>query len=461
MVVSSMRSRGTSDIGSPIAPIRRPRQRGHGLGGLALFTFVVILALLGWGPAGAQPSTVAATGQTSAPSAPYPAAPSRPFTYGYDLAQQGPFNPHDPGSVSAYSVMQTFHGAIVDVPIMGWGPGNPEPSPGVYDFSGIAKRVAMVQASGGVPVITLAAAPDWMKGGQAGTTNWNDINVAPLPSHYQDFADLSAKVAQAFPQVKAFVVWKEFKGFWNHTTNRWDAAGYTTMYNDVYTAIKAVRPDADVGGPYVSVKSYSTPRADAGPTTPSGPWGTLDQVSLDAISYWLQYKVGASFVAVDGDAYTKDAGLITDPVTSTAKYAAADSWLAAHTTIPIVWMESHLLPNPTAYTDQQQAAVRVAALVEMASSGASVGLQWQAEDQVGWDEGLWTASALPGGGQPTVLGQELPAVLSVLASPVTLVPNQPPGVLEAAGANGTVTVTYGPTAASVSVTRTGSPATVS
>ncbi len=212
-----------------------------------------------------------------------------------------------------------------------------------------------------------------------------------------------------------------------------------------------MRPDATVGGPYISVKSYSTPRGNALSTTPSGPWGTLDQTSLNAISYWMANKVGADFVAVDGTAFTKDAGLITDPLTSTAKYAAADAWLAQRTTLPIIWMESHLLPVPTLYSDQQQAALRVAALVEMASSGASVGMQWQAEQQAGWDEGLWSSTAVAGGGQPTVLGQELPGVLGVLSAPVTLVPGQPAGVLTATGANGTVTVTLNKQTSSVVV----------
>ncbi len=418
---------------------------------------MTLAVLVGTASVGAPTSSAASPTPTSPATAtaarvrPPAPAPIHPFSYGYDLAQQGPFNPRDPGSQSAYAVMASVHGAYVDVPIMGWGPGNPEPSPGVYDFNGIAKRVALVQATGGTPVITLAAAPDWMKGGQAGTTDWSQIDTAPVPQHYQDFAALSAKVAQAFPQVKAFIVWKEFKGFWDPATNSWNAAGYTAMYNDVYEAIKAVRPDADIGGPYVAVKSYSTVHDPDSSPPPSGAWGALDPTALDAISYWMANKVGADFVAVDGTAFTKDAGLVADPLTSTEKYAAADQWLEARTTLPIVWMESHLLPVPTSYTDQQQAALRIAALMEMASSGASAGLQWQPEDQVGWDEGLWTNSSVASGGQATVLGQELPAALNVLSPGVTLVPNEPPGVLAVTGVNGTITVTVGPTTASVSV----------
>lgn len=430
---------------------RRPLpQVGHGIAALTIFVSLAVL-VLSYGSAVSPPPGPAEAASRAAgrQAAALPPAPSRPFTYGFDLAKQGPYNPHDPSSQSALQVMSSFHGAYEDVPIMGWGPGNPEPSPGVYDFSQIARRIAIIQSAGGTPVITLAAAPDWMKGGVPGATDWSTIDVAPLPQHYQDFATLCAQVAQAFPQVKAFVVWKEFKGFWNQASHGWDAAGYTTMYNDVYRAIKAVRPDADVGGPYVSMQSRSA-QHDALPSTPSGPWGTLYQADLNAVTDWLANKAGADFVAVDGTAFTKDAGLVTDPLTSTSKYAAADAWLASQTTLPIVWMEFHLLPDTTFYTDQQQAALRVAALIQLATSGASVGLQWQPEDQVGWDEGLWTSTLNPGGGVSTVLGRELPAVLGILAVPTSLVPG-PPGTLTATGANGTVSVTLSGSTASVVV----------
>jgi hypothetical protein len=378
----------------------------------------------------------------------------RSFSYGYDLNQLGPFAAQ-PGVQSASKVAASISGAYQDIPIMGWGVDNPEPSPGVYDFSQIARRLALVQSTGGIPVITLSASPDWMKGGKPGITDWGQINVAPTPQHYQDFANLCAAIAKAFPQVKYFVVWKELEGFWDFATQSWNAAEYTTLYNDVYRSIKAVRPDAMVGGPYAVMTSWSSPNK-ASPRvaigdSPIGPWGTLDQTTLNAISYWLEHSVGADFVAVDGPAFTKDAGLITDPLTSTGKYAAVDQWLAEHTSLPIVWMESHLLPNPSAWSDQQQAAIRIAALLQMASSGASLGMQWDPTQVPGWDEGLWTATNSVDGGQPTVLGLVLPSVLAVLTAPVALVAGEPAGALVASGADGTVTVKLSNTSASVTV----------
>ena len=375
----------------------------------------------------------------------------RSFAYGYDLAKLVPKYASTASVLGATQVAQSIPGGFEDVPIMGWGEGNPEVSPGVYDFSGIARQLSFVQATGGVPIITLCAAPDWMKGGAPGTTDWSRIDVAPVAGHYQDFAALSAAVAGAFPQVKYFVVWNEMKGFWDPTTGLTDDAGYTTMYNDVYQAVKSVRPDALLGGPYVSIHSLSGPAPSTAPT-PSGPWGHLGARPLGDIAYWLANKVGADFVAVDGRSFTSDVGLTTDPVTSTGKYAAVDRWLTTQTTLPIVWMESHVLPDPTTVSLQQQAAIRVAALLQMASSGASVGMQWDPQQYPTWDEGLWTPADYPGGGQPTLLAQELPAVLNVLAAPVTLVAGTPPGTLVATGADGTVTVTYAATSATVVVT---------
>ena len=103
-------------------------------------------------------------------------------------------------------------------------------------------------------------------------------------------------------------------------------------------------------------------------------------------------------------------------------------------------------------TQQQQAALRIAVLLQMASSGASVGMQWNPEQDAGWDEGLWTSTGAAGGGTPTVLGQELPGVLAVLAAPVSVLSGEPVGTLVASGADGTVTVHESATTASVVVT---------
>jgi hypothetical protein len=160
----------------------------------------------------------------------------------------------DHGSSAAIAAVQQ---ALADQPmvqnqhIMGWGADNPEPAPGVYNFASLDRRINFIRATGGIPVITLCCAPDWMKGGVPGKTDWGQLTKAPLPEHYADFAELSAVVARRYPDVRHFMVWNEFKGFFDEENKRWDAASYTELYNQVYKAVKAVNPLNRVGGPYI------------------------------------------------------------------------------------------------------------------------------------------------------------------------------------------------------------------
>jgi len=212
------------------------------------------------------------------------------------------------------------------------------------------------------------------------------------------------------------------------------------MYNDVYTAIKKVRPDALVGGPYVSFSAYAAPRPGNLASTPHGAWGYLDQRALDALSFWLAHKAGADFLAVDG-LDLPVSGPITEPLTATKEFAVVDRWLRRRTSLPIWWMESGLQPINSGWSTRRAAAIRVAALVRFASSHARVDLQWQPQDGEGIpDEGLWTSTAFPSGGQPTVLARVLPRVLTVLIQPIALVSGQRSGVLVARGPGGTIAV---------------------
>jgi hypothetical protein len=358
------------------------------------------------------------------------------FSYGFDFTNQGPYaNSNSPAQAlsSARRVMSSIPGMLEDTAIMDWGLPDPEPSPGVFNLSALAARIRLIRSTGGTPVITLCAAPDWMKDGSG-------PNVPPTPSHYQDFALLAAQIARSFPQVKYFVVWNEFKGFWNPAAHRYEIGLYTDMYNDVYTAIKQVRPDALVGGPYAPTQPYANPQPGNLSSTPHGPWGYLDQGVLYAIDYWLANKAGADFIAVDGPDYPVT-GPITDPLTATDKYAAVDLWLRQRTSLPIWWMESRLQPSGSIWSASRAAAIRIATLTQLASSGARSGLQWQPEQAGGWpDKGLWTATNSPGGGQPTVLAHLLPQVLAVLRYTTTIVPGQRPGILVARSMGGTVAV---------------------
>ncbi|MFE2447435.1 hypothetical protein ACWDHW_32840 [Streptomyces melanosporofaciens] len=109
------------------------------------------------------------------------------FTHTQYSADQGT----DSGRKAA-SALLSGHPMPQNQHIMGWGAGNPEPSPGHYDFADLDRRIALMRRTGTAPVLTLCCAPDWMKGGEPGRTDWSQkaLETAPTPEHYEDFAAL-------------------------------------------------------------------------------------------------------------------------------------------------------------------------------------------------------------------------------------------------------------------------------
>src|SRR5918998_1013784 len=132
----------------------------------------------------------------------------------------------DPGAVARGTALLAGAVRYQNQHLMGWGASNPEPAPGVYDWQSLDRRVQLMRDTGAVPVITLCCAPDWMKGGAPGTTDWGRLEVAPLPEHYADFAALARQVARRYPDVRHYQVWNELKGFWDPVANNWDYVAY-------------------------------------------------------------------------------------------------------------------------------------------------------------------------------------------------------------------------------------------
>lgn len=287
--------------------------------------------------------------------------------------------------------------------IMGWGALNPEPSPGVYHWDSLDSRIDLIRQTSGIPVITLCCAPDWMKGGSPGTTDWSKINVAPTPDHYADFAALAARVARRYPDVRHYQVWHGLKGFYDPKRRRWNYEGYTELYNLVYRALKSVNGQIAVGGPLVTMDSSSDPRFFRKPSKVKGNWGVIDQRALDAIDYWLSHKEGADFITIDMATANKDGTASSDPFDSIGKISAASNWIRQRSEIPLWAARWH--PFPAIEKDWEfgeQSALVATAFAQMIKSGVDVALLWQpqakGESCVGC---LWTDTRLPEGGQPT------------------------------------------------------------
>ena len=295
--------------------------------------------------------------------------------------------------------------------IMGWGSDNPEPVKGRYDFEDMDRRVDFIRKSGGTPVVTLCCAPDWMKGGKAGAdnTDWSQdsLEKAPDRAHYKDFAALAATVAKRYPDVRHFVVWNEFKGFWNNSEARWDYEGYTELYNLVYKALKKVDKDIMVGGPYLVMDSLDPRDGDASRTV-KGPWGAMDQRILDAFDYWNKNKAGADFVVVDGSSYTNDDDLLPDEFGATDKLTAVSQWVRAQTrNLPLWWAEYYVEPadgndDRKGWSESHRVAVQASGMIAMVKGGASSGFYWNPEDEKGSGCAgcLWTPTSSGDGGKP-------------------------------------------------------------
>lgn len=280
-------------------------------------------------------------------------------------------------ALSARSLVQNQH-------IMGFGAGNPQPRPGAFDFTSLDARVKLMADTGAAPVITLCCAPDWMKGGRSGKTDWSLIEVAPRQRHFDDFAALAAAVARRYPHVRRFIVWNEFKGLWDNQRGKWNAIAYTDLYNRVYDALKAVDPGIQVGGPYIPVDSYA--EDSPSPSEVRGPWGSVDGRVLKAVDYWLRHKHGADFIVVDGGSMPREGVQRPDEFGALGKFGAMTRWLRERSGLPVWWAEFYPLPCASIepggfcpaleWTESRRLAVTAAALIEFAESGADTVLYW-------------------------------------------------------------------------------------
>ena len=277
--------------------------------------------------------------------------------------------------------------------IMGWGADNPNPAPGVYNFKSLDARLALIESMNGTPILTLCAAPDWMKGEPPNKTDWSKIEVAPLPQHYADFAALAKTIAKRYPKVKHYQVWNEMKGFWNPKINNWDYENYTRLYNLTYDALKSVSKDIQVGGPYLVIEGTGSNK--------KGPWPAEPPIRKrqhDLIDYWLEHLHGADFIVVDRsipDFHDKNPYTSAELMSFTETFGDTVRQLRQKTPLPIWFAEYYGATSSPEFTAAHYASI----YHHMMLQGAFVALLWSPM-QSDINHALLSDTRNPGGPQP-------------------------------------------------------------
>jgi hypothetical protein len=279
--------------------------------------------------------------------------------------------------------------------IMGWGAGNPNPEPGVFSWDNLDHRVELMRSIDTPMFITFCQAPGWMKGDD----DWA-MDQDVLDEYVDDFAELCQRTAERFDDVDYFHVWNELKGYWSSSLNNWDYERYTAMYNAVYTAVKAVRPDAKLGGPYIVIQGDGAVNIGKSGRDTHVP---IDSRDKKVLSYWLENNVGADFICADyslpdyhdPNSYTHDELMQLTPM-----YGKWISDIRGMTDLPIVISEFYAGADAD---DWEFTAANYASCFNHALiNGASIALQWNPEEGE-LKSFLFTDTDKADGGQPTPL----------------------------------------------------------
>ena len=317
------------------------------------------------------------------------------ITHTHYMWEQGYFD-----SVKNATDLISSVSAVNNQHIMGWGAGNPWPSKdGPINFSSIDSRISLFKKLGGDMWLTFCQAPGWMKG--AG--DW-EMEKSVLDEHIGDFAYMCAEIAKHFPEVTTFQVWNEFKGYWSSAKNEWDYERYTKMYNEVYKAVKAVRPDAKIGGFYIVLEGDGT-RAEFG-IQGTHDYTPLNEFQRRAIKYWCENAEGADYILVDRgiiDYHNSNFKPTAEQaIILTKYYQKVTKEIAELTELPIVYSEYYgsISDQPVngAFTGAQYASVCYNMIMGAGGRDTTALLWMEAENNI--KHALFTDTA-PGGGKPT------------------------------------------------------------
>ena len=148
------------------------------------------------------------------------------------------------------------------------------------------------------------------------------------------------------------------------------------------------------------------------PSSIRGSFGVVDQRALNIITYWLQHKVGAQFISMDGGPATTRSNVFA----SGDYFVAVTNWLRGlknatypgAATLPIVWAEFYPGLKSTAGTAKGQEAVAVdmSNIIQAGRAGVNYMLIWDMEGNAAgvspWTgESVWTDTVNADGGTPT------------------------------------------------------------
>jgi len=186
----------------------------------------------------------------------------------------------------------------------GLGASNPSFA-GVYNWNSLDRRVQLMRDTGGVPVLTLCCAPAGCArpASRPTGTTWR-----PLPRRTRPgIRGPGGARGPALPGREVLPGLERNEGHVGHGAGvhavglRPEPLGLRALHHPlyaIYDAVKAVRPDAQLGG--LMWSSHPTLAAARATLRGEWPYGVLDQRPLDVIKYWLANKHGGEFITLDG-----------------------------------------------------------------------------------------------------------------------------------------------------------------
>ncbi len=212
------------------------------------------------------------------------------------------------------------------------------------------------------------------------------------------------------------------------TTNRWAMEQHTYRFNKVYAAVKAVRPQCKVIGPYTVTRTYTDPNNtdsanDAFPKDLHGPWGNADWEAMRMVMYHLEHAAGIDAICLDTKTSSNDKSIlpeyewdglqkIPDWIEWLDKLAAYDPAKYGRAKDAEVWFAeaySRVIGGLTTGNHQRAAAIDAYSYVKYVLPNRVAGwMRWQTEGERGVADSaqahsisLWHAKGSAKSLQPT------------------------------------------------------------